>query len=309
MTLFTLNNISASSVTYMGQTINAGASYTPPAASQAVFAGDVGLVADLLSNIITITVGNNTWSGDIAYRVLLILSSAVYSEQPNSWFVFGQVSTASTALVPVMKSSFTYTGANVYGYIASSSANDTLAGTGAQKITVTYFKADGSGPFTEVVNMLGVTGVFTANTMAFVQSVQVTQVGSGGTNAGTILLSNLSPLSTIASISPGDSETYYCHHFVPLGRTAYITQLSFGSAATAAGQGGKFEIIKQTIPLSTNAQLSASGVKALVGTSSSQNIIFDTPIKVVGPAVITVEITPNSATANTFYSDMGGFEE
>lgn len=229
------------------------------------------------------------------------------TQQPNPWFHSGDVATASTAQAIVMRTSFTYTGSNVYGYIASNSANDTLAGTGAQKITITYFKADGSGPFTETDNLQGLTGIYTANTMAFIQSVVVSQVGSGGTNVGTILVSNLSPLSTMASINPGDSETYYCHHIVPLGKTAYITDFLFGSATTSAGQGGRFFVKKQALPQSSNAVLNAAGTMALVGTSSTQNILLS-PIKIVGPSLITVQLIPDSATANTFYASMGGYE-
>lgn len=67
---FTINNISSNTVTYQGQSITASNSYTPSAALQSDFASDPGVIADLLSSSISITIGNNTWSGLIALEVL-----------------------------------------------------------------------------------------------------------------------------------------------------------------------------------------------------------------------------------------------
>lgn len=234
--------------------------------------------------------------------------SVTETQDPNPFHRSGNVSTAATTQTRIMETAFTYTGSNVTPFIASGSANDTLAGTGAQKITITYYKADGSGPFTDTENMQGVTGFFAASTMAFIEKVQVTQVGSGGVNAGQILISNLAPLSTMAAIAAGENETFYCHHFVPLGKTAHITQFSYGSEATAVGQGGTFTLRKQSIPLASNPALAVTGDLYLVGTSSTDGIIFPTPIVVVGPAVIFGLITPDSATANTFTALIGGYE-
>lgn len=234
--------------------------------------------------------------------------SVTQTQASNPWYATGNVATAATTQVTVMQTAFTYTGTNVSAFIASGSANDTLAGTGAQKITITYFKADGSGPFTETDNMQGTTGFFSSATMAFVQSVVVSQVGSGGTNAGQILVSNLSPLSTMAAIAAGDSETYYCHHFIPLGKTGYLTHFSFGSTATSAGQGGRFFLKKQNIPLSSNATLAVLGNTTLVGSSSTDSVDMLTPIKIAGPCLLQVFLVPDSATANTFSAAMGGYE-
>lgn len=235
--------------------------------------------------------------------------SVTQTEAKNAWLSFGRVATAATTTVPVMETGFTYTGTNVSAFIASGSANDTLAGTGAQKIKITYFKADGSGPFTETDNMQGTTGFFSTNTMAFIERAEVVQVGSGGVNAGAINIANLAPLSTMANIAVGENETYYAHHFVPLGKTGYITGFNYGSTATAAGQGGIFSMKRQLIPLATNPKLSVAGDLSLVGTSSEENIKFMTPIVVVGPAIITTNVTPDSATANTFNAFIEGYEQ
>lgn len=231
------------------------------------------------------------------------------TQAQGAWSGFGQIQTASTAQVAVMGSGYNYLGANVSAYLASSSTADALAGTGCQKITLTYFKADGSGPFSETDNMLGTTGFFSSSTMAFVSRAYCSQVGLGATNAGNILISSLSPLSTLASITAGDTETYYAHHFVPLGKTTYLNSFTFGSAAVAAAQGAKFLLKVQKIPLASNAMLSLLGPAFLVGSSSTQSLRLQTPIAIVGPAIITVQVIPDSATANTFACSIGGYEQ
>lgn len=67
----------------------------------------------------------------------------------------------------------------------SSSANDTLAGTGAQKIRITYYQTDN----TEIIvdkDMDGVTPVLIEGDVKIVTRVEVIQTGSGMTNAGEI---------------------------------------------------------------------------------------------------------------------------
>lgn len=72
---FTINNVSASSVTYQGQTITAGNSYTPTAVAQMLFASDPGLIADILNNKVSISIGGNTLNSDSAIRLLMVLNS------------------------------------------------------------------------------------------------------------------------------------------------------------------------------------------------------------------------------------------
>ncbi len=227
----------------------------------------------------------------------------------NSWIASGYYNSSSPIQVSVMGSSYTYTGSNVTGYIQSSSSSDSISGTGCQKLSITYFKADGSGPFTDTVNMQGTTGFYSPSTVAFIQSLACSQVGSSKVNLGTILFSNLSPLSTMASINANESETQYAHHFVPVGKTAYITDFSFGSTSTTAARSGVFSLKKMSIPLSSNAALNLTGTMRFHGTSDTDKLEFKSPIKVVGPAVIFTQVTPDASTADSWFSFIGGYEQ
>lgn len=269
---------------------------TIKAASTAAIATDTALVVALSPNS-PIPAGTNS------------IGSVVVAENMNPWYQSGEVSTASTTQTVVMKTAFQYLTADQVVFIDSSSANDTLAGTGAQKVTFTYFKADGSGPFTATVNMTG-TAFITGPSMSIIQSAFVSQVGSGGTNAGNITFNILgAPFGSICIIGAGDNETYFAHHIVPLGKTAFITNFSYSSTATAAGQGGKFMLKKRAIPLPSNAILNTIGTMNLVGTTSTENILFPEPVIVVGPAILFTQLVPDSATANTFTAALGGYEQ
>jgi hypothetical protein len=104
-------------------------------------------------------------------------------------------------------------------YLRSSSANDTLAGTGAQKCQVHYLDKDYI-PRSVTLEMNGTTAVQIAADVLRVQKIYVTQVGSGGTAAGNILA---------VSVPAGNGSIY---HGVPVGR-----QSSFGAFWTVpAGQ-------------------------------------------------------------------------
>jgi len=70
--------------------------------------------------------------------------------------------------------------------VVSSSADDTLAGTGVQKVRVSYLDGDYSEA-TQVINMNGQTPVpLTDTTVLRVNSIRATQVGTGLMSAGTI---------------------------------------------------------------------------------------------------------------------------
>lgn len=235
--------------------------------------------------------------------------SVTQTESSSPWASSGYVATAATTRARVMGTAFSYQPLNNVLVVQSSSANDTLAGTGAQKILITYFLQDGSGPFTTTVNMSGTTIIGAGISPAFIQSVVVSQCGTDGTNDGTILLSGLSPLATMASIAIGDNETYYCHHVVPLGKTAYLTDCIFSGSSTTAARSAEFILKKQTITLATHAQLAIICRQKFSGTTSSLIMDFKNPILIAGPAVIQLFVEPDSATADTWYATIGGYEK
>lgn len=220
----------------------------------------------------------------------------------------GEVATAATTTTFIRKSTLNNTiTTDTALTISSSSVNDTLAGTGAQKVKVTYYLQTGAGPFTTTASMNGTTIVFLP-AMSFVERMEVVQVGSGGVCAGTVFITLLAPLTQIAAITAGDNESYWCHHFVPLGKTCYITGFSYCHTGTAAANGGLFLLTKQNIPLAGSPITHTFGSFHLQGTDGTQEMDFRTPVIVTGPAYLVATITPDASTANSYFAAMNFYD-
>lgn len=221
---------------------------------------------------------------------------------------YGDVATAAITQVPVRRTNLS----NVITTdtaltISSTSANDTLAGTGARTVEVTYMKQDGSGPFTTVANMNGTNVVFLP-AMSFIERLKVMSVGSGGSNAGNIFISLLSPLTNIATMNAGDNETYFCHHFVPLGKTMYLTSIFISHTGSAAANGGVFTLRKQGMPFLNMPQRSVIGSLHLEGTNGTLTTSFTNPVVIAGPCYVSCLVTPDNNAAVTFFATMNFYD-
>lgn len=225
---YTINNISAVSVVYQGQTIVAGGSFTPGVLQQAIFASDPGLIADTLGGKVTIGIGTHTWSNLSGVQILN--SAALQESSANTGtavpvnavhmagkdsvgnlrslavdtegrlitsaltgfgadFAFGDVTTSALTRVLVTRTVYTEQTTNGQRSFASSNVNDTAAGTGARTVKITYLDQTGAGPFTEIITLNGTTGVNTVATdICYVEQLEVLTAGSTGSNIGIITL-------------------------------------------------------------------------------------------------------------------------
>lgn len=104
--------------------------------------------------------------------------------------------------------------------IVSSSINDDLAGTGAQKIMLDGLDASGNIQIVEV-DMDGTTPVVTTETWLRCPRAYVSQSGSGQVNAGLITVTIDSKIAI--QINAGDGQSLYAVYTVPLGYKGYIT--------------------------------------------------------------------------------------
>jgi len=149
-------------------------------------------------------------------------------------FSNGKVTRAATAQAPVEWTVYTEQTSNAQRSIASSSANDTGAGTGARTVKITYYSVSGgsiTGPFYETVTLNGTSYVNTVSTtIAFIEKIEVLTVGSGLTNAGILTLKAgaAGAGATVITIGVGDGQTFIAHHYVASGRTMYLTGISVG---------------------------------------------------------------------------------
>lgn len=162
--------------------------------------------------------------------------------------------------------------------MASASANDAAAGTGARTVRLTYFDGTGAGPFTEIVTLNGTTPVNTvATNIRFIESLVVLTVGSGGANAGIITLfgSTAGGGGTVGTIGVGnivtaigDLRTLWCHHYSPINTKVEFSTVVASIQSGGSGTNGRF-FIRVSLPLTANsADVPVGDVLLLVGFAS-----------------------------------------
>jgi hypothetical protein len=219
---------------------------------------------------------------------------------PNSAaFSFGQITTAALTEVVVRSTPYTEPTAQAQRSVSSSVAADTAAGTGARQVRITYLDNLGNGPFTETVTLNGTTPVNTvATNIRFIEKMEVVSVGSGGSNAGVITLFNglAGAGGAIGTIAVNQNNTAWAHHYVPVGKAANITGLSCGHNGTVVGSGALFRIFAQALN-DGQPDRQISDFVRLYGQSSTFSRIYQSPIRVFGPARVTVRVTPESTSA------------
>lgn len=129
--------------------------------------------------------------------------------------------------------------------VASSSANDAAAGTGARTITITGLASDYTD-LSETVTMLGNTVAVTTSSFLRINSVEVATAGSGGKNAGVIYVALDDTFSSgvpqtatkiLRAIPIGNNVSHNATFTVPYGKELYITSLKVGSSTAQIGTG------------------------------------------------------------------------
>lgn len=282
---------------------------------QVDISGDLGprtVKAQLQDNAgAAVTLGQKTMANSIPVvipsdQTITVVSSPLPVN--GSRFSFGNITTASQTKAVIEKTTYTSPTTNGQRSFASSNAGDAAAGTGARTILLTYYDQTCAGPFTETITMNGVSRVNTvATNICFIESILVLTVGSNGSNLGTITMFTLPTAggTTIATITVGDNQTFWAHHYVAAGTSCYISGFSVNNTSTAVGNGGTFILMatNPTVAGSVNRQI--SDFHRLYGQSSTATRTYLSPIVVVGPALIRAYVTPET---NTRISQRASFD-
>jgi hypothetical protein len=117
---------------------------------------------------------------------------------------------------------FPFIDAGIAMDIVSSSANDTLEGTGAQKIRVTFYQADN----TEIIqdfDMDGVTPVQINDDIKICTRIEVIQTGAGMSNAGEInLVDRATGLVVYQSVEIGEGQTLSAIQICPKNKKGLV---------------------------------------------------------------------------------------
>jgi len=217
--------------------------------------------------------------------------------------VQGYIATSATTAVAVRATTYTPQGTNAQRSVSSSNANDTSAGTGARTVKVNYLNTSFVLK-SETITMNGTNAVNTsASDIAYIESMEVLTVGSGGGNAGTVRIytQTAGDGSIWGSIATGENQTFWAHHYVPAGVTCYIISQSAG-ATVVAGQSNMNHI---SDPSNANSPQRQIGVTLVHAAANSWSHEFQVPMAVAGPDLIWVVERPVSGTASTA---VAGFE-
>jgi hypothetical protein len=210
--------------------------------------------------------------------------------------VDGYTSTASTAFVAVMATTYTQQTSNAQRSLVSSSTNDASAGTGARKVRVTYFDEDLAGPFVETVTMNGTTPVNTvATNICFIERMDVVEVGSQASNIGTISLkaTTAGGGATVGSIAAGDGETNWCHHYVGVGQVAKLAAV-FGNIKGVVN--GELHLRSSTPTVANTPETTVAPV-LLCPPGQQSTISFEIPLTIDGPRRLTLYARPKTSDA------------
>jgi hypothetical protein len=217
----------------------------------------------------------------------------------------GEVATTATTDVVVRKTTYTEPASNAQRSVASSSASDAAAGTGARTIRITYYKADFTGPFTEDITLNGTAKVNTVSTtICYIEKIEVLTVGSNGSNVGIISLfgATAGGGGTVGTIAAGDNKTLWAHHYVATGKTCNITSLSGNN--TNSSNNTRLSIRAKNLSVAAAPDILVSDTWVVGGGTAQTQRGYGTPVRVAGPARISVfgapAGTPNITTRASF---------
>lgn len=121
--------------------------------------------------------------------------------------------------------------------IVSTSASDSVAGTGIRTIQIHYLDNIGN-PQEETIATNGTTPVLTvATNIRFVQEIHAITTGSNLLAVGTITIaSSTTPANIYTQIQPGTNQSLNTSRMVPNGKILLITQFNASGGAASGGR-------------------------------------------------------------------------
>jgi hypothetical protein len=187
--------------------------------------------------------------------------------------------------------------------IASTSANDTSAGTGLQKLNVYGLTAWNALETSEEITTNGTSNVATANSYVIIHRMEPLEWGSAGPNVGVITATAQTDGTVTAQINVGEGQTQMAIYGVPGNATLYMTQYyaTTNKAVTAMGAAVKLKINNYCDNELTG--FVTKHTKGLVTTGTSDGVHPFKPFyRIDGPAIIKIEVT---TTVNNSTIDAG----
>lgn len=182
----------------------------------------------------------------------------------------------------------------------STSPNDTLDGTGVQKLFIHYLNGS-KVEESEVLNMSGLTPTPTsALDISRVLSIHTYQAGNLKQADGIISLRHTSDTPVYSRIAVGQNMSLYTNFTVPLNHTGYIKQWNVSVGNTSVGNTVRFSL-KATSHLTIPYDfcITQDVVNLPFGFAS---INYDPPLRVPGMVDIKVTAIADTSSANAYCS-------
>lgn len=269
--------------------------------------------AELIKSIITGRTSGGSYknvSVDEQGQLHVVASIGAPAAGVETGLIHGEVNSGGPNVVAVRKTAYNEQTTGAQRSIASNNANDTAAGTGARTVRITYFDSSLTTKSTEDLTLNGTTGVNTVATdICFIEKIEVLTVGSTGEAQGTITLyTGINKTgSTIGTISPGDNQTFWAHHYVVSGKTFFLTTMTGGIKIKETGR-----LFGRTRnPVNADSAPKKSTPFLVIAAPTAANALianFSSPIDIIeGPAIFTLFI--DASAAETYYAGFSFVEQ
>jgi hypothetical protein len=149
-------------------------------------------------------------------------------------------------------------------------------------------------------------GTIPVNTVAtdirFIEKIELVTVGSTGSNVGVLTLfgSTGGGGGTIGTIAAGDRQTFWAHHYVPVGKTMQLR--TFYAGVRGGNQGAGFFGRSINPLLANDVELQVTDELRAPAGASSVVRPYDSPIQIVGPARFTISVLPEGSNTLTWHA-------
>lgn len=219
----------------------------------------------------------------------------------------GYVGTSSTSTVFVRGSTWADPGSAGQVEFLSSSGQDGATGhQGTERLRFVYYDGSGNGPFSEDIDMNGTNEVSSVATdVRFLEKIYSLDVGSNGTNVGTITCRVQGGGSTLGQIPAGDGKTFWAQHFVGAGRTCFITEINAGFTSTAGLVNA--QLIPRTLDLlgtfDEGPFETGLGASLVLGNAGGHCFRFSTMV-ITGPQLFVLRVRPDASSAATTFANI-----
>jgi hypothetical protein len=140
---------------------------------------------------------------------------------PDLIFKLGNKTTTSTSETLVSLRDYVQQDAEAQRSVKSSSNQDKSSGSGASVVRITYLTS-GYVKKTEDVTLDGTSRIQTVATdIRFVEDFEVID-GAAAAGAISLLETASGPQNEFVGIASGTTQSFLCHHYVPVGKRAYV---------------------------------------------------------------------------------------